>query len=239
MLKKLIKSALKKTGRVLHPYNEHEEKLKLVKDKWLKNYGIRTVIDVGANNGWYAQRIRQLLPYAMIYSFEPLQLPYEKLVSKFENDDRFKAYNIACDTMKGSKSFFENKKSVSSSFLPMADLHKKSFPGSAEVNEIRVETDTLNNIFQSTEIASKAMLKMDVQGYELNVLKGADILLSKIDLIYTEVSFRELYEGQPLINEITEFLMEKGFIISGIDHVDRSLIDGSSLQADVYFEKRG
>ena len=78
------------------------------------------------------------------------------------------------------------------------------------------------------------LLKLDVQGYELNVLKGAEKLMDKIDAVYTECSWLELYEGQALISEVAEYLEELGFKMEA-QYNTVSDQDGNPVQADILF----
>jgi hypothetical protein len=85
------------------------------------------------------------------------------------------------------------------------------------------------------EIVAPAMLKLDVQGYELEALRGCEDLLDRFAYVYVECSFVELYVGQALADEIIAWLMERGWYLKGIYNMtyDRK---GSSIQADFLFE---
>ena len=94
----------------------------------------------------------------------------------------------------------------------------------------------LNNtsIIEMNDIQQPAMLKIDVQGYELEVLYGCQSLFHKINYIYCECSFVELYKDQALTHEIIEFLNQNGFKLSGIYHVHYNKL-GIAIQADFLF----
>ncbi|MFX8747328.1 FkbM family methyltransferase, partial [Acinetobacter baumannii] len=66
------------------------------------------------------------------------------------------------------------------------------------------------------DLATPALLKIDVQGGELDVLKGAESLLSSFAAIYVECSYVSLYEGQALASDVIAFLAERGFLIAGV-----------------------
>jgi len=76
-LKSLIKILLKRRGLEIS---------RLKNNKWLSDYGINTILDIGANDGGFAKKIRQILPSTRIYSFEPLSLTFNNLVKEFEGD---------------------------------------------------------------------------------------------------------------------------------------------------------
>ena len=237
MIKSLIKKVLYKRGLVIKPYEEYEEQLEKVKDDWLINQDIKTIIDIGASYGGYAKKIRKLFPNAKITSFEPIPASYKSLTSFFETDPNFKAFNVALGDRTGTMEFFENDYVGSSSLLEMADLHKEAYPQTKNYSKINVDVDTLDNMIEPSDLDSMVLVKIDVQGYEENVLRGAEQLLPHVDIIFTEVSFNPLYKGQLLINGIIDLLKENGFAIAGVENVSQSLKDGTFLQADLYFTR--
>ena len=239
MIKSILKSFIKKIlitrGSVIKPYNEYEEKLEKVKYNWLLNQNINTVIDIGASDGGYAMKVRNLFPHAKIFSFEPIPESYKKLNDKFKSDENFKAFNIAVGNTTGKSEFYQNNYVGSSSFLEMSTLHIDAYPYTKDCSKIEVNVDKLDNIIKANELVPNVILKIDVQGYEKYVLEGAEDLLKNIKIIFTEVSFNSLYKSQWLFNEIIDFLKERGFIIGGIENISQSLQDGTFLQADVFF----
>lgn len=189
-----------------------------INQPWIKQAGVRTVIDIGAHNGEFSAAIRVLLPSAQVYAFEPLPDSYEKLRAKFEGDARCRAFHFAVGEQRGQVKFWRSRFSKSSSVLPMADVHKLEFPWSSELVPIY------------TRIAA-----LDVQGYEDRVIRGGIAILRNVDYILTEVSFRLLYEGQTSFDDLYELLKQLGFSYAG--NVDQllSAADGSVLQADALF----
>lgn len=86
------------------------------------------------------------------------------------------------------------------------------------------------------ELVSPVLLKLDVQGAELDVLRGAAKLLSKIDAIYCEVSFVELYAQQPTASEIISFLRDHNFLLRGVFNMSTTKQFGAT-QADLLFSR--
>ncbi|MGA7966535.1 MAG: FkbM family methyltransferase, partial [Gammaproteobacteria bacterium] len=84
------------------------------------------------------------------------------------------------------------------------------------------------------EIASPALLKLDVQGFELPTLQGCEDLLSRFAWVYVECSFIELYEGQALADEVITWLRERGFALSGVYNMSYGR-SGRAIQADFLF----
>jgi FkbM family methyltransferase len=242
MIRQLLKTKfikyLNKKGLTIVPFNTREAQLEKVRYSWLIKQNINSVIDVGASEGGFATKFRGLFPEAKIYSFEPIPRSFKKLIKKFELDKNFFAYNMALGNTTGELEFNRNEHIGASSFLEISKLHKDAHPYTQNYSKIKVGVNKLDNIFKPNNLTPNIILKLDVQGYEIEVLKGAEGLLKHIKFIYSEVCFNKLYEKQPLINEIVSFLKEKGFQISGIENISQSIKDGLFLNADAIFTSR-
>lgn len=205
------------------------------KYKWIKDMGIKTVIDIGANNGQSALKFNELFPEAMIYSFEPLIDCYLKLNKRLENVKNFKSFNFALGDEIGESTIFHSKFSPSSSLLKMTKLHEDAFPFTkGEVKE-KIRINTLDNVEEGLNLEDNILLKIDVQGFEEKVIKGAKKILNRINIIIIETSFKKLYENQPMFSNIYKLLYEKGFEYSGSLGELINPIDGSILQQDSIF----
>lgn len=239
MLKKIVKSFLRGRGLAIYPYNKYREELEPVQYNWIKKLDIDLVFDVGASNGGFARKIRSLLPAAQIHSFEPLEASYQALKSHFSEDPRFAAHQVAVGDEIGTVTFYENEYSGSSSLLKMTEVHKTAYPFTRNEKAITVPSSTLDDLFEPAQVENhNVLLKMDVQGAEGKVLAGAEAFLDHVDLIFTEVSFDELYEHTILFNDIFKILDEKGFDVYGFENVSQSVKDGTFLQADAFFIRR-
>src|SRR5215472_13260038 len=173
---------------------------------WVRQSGIRTVIDVGAHQGEFACAIRAVLPGARIYAFEPLEDCYKILRRRLGDNDYGKAFPAAVGRRNGQLTLWRSRYAKSSSILPMAELHKVSFPWTADTTPQSVEMKSLDACNGQLKLEPKALLKIDVQGYEAEVLHGAAHLLEKIDYVLLEISFQPLYEGQASFAEIHNLL---------------------------------
>ena len=124
----------------------------------------------------------------------------------------------------------------SSSLLPVGERQVSTFPGTDEVGTTRAEVRTLDSVFVDRELEQPALLKIDVQGFELSVLRGAEQTLSSFDQILVEASFAELYEGQALFPDVSHHLEEHGFrLVSG--SISTSDPSGRWLQGDFLYER--
>ena len=203
--------------------------------RWLQGRGIRTVVDVGGFVGSFAYAMRTILPEAQIYSFEPLDGNYEKLVRNLAPLGRFQAFHTALGERAGSIDFYQNEFSASSSALEMADLHRRAFPQTERQTKITVPVARLDDYLDRMTLEPPVLLKLDVQGYEAAVLRGAAQTLARVDVLTCELSFAELYAGQPLFDEMYALLAGQGFRFAGLLDSMASPLDGSILQADGLF----
>jgi FkbM family methyltransferase len=202
---------------------------------WYISNGFKTVIDVGAFIGAFAYGIHTILPEARIYSFEPLLENYQKLVNNLAPARHFRAFHTALGDQKGEMNFWKSDFMASSSALPMADLHKNAFPHSSHVTAMTVPVARLDDYLPSMELEPPVLLKIDVQGYEDKVLLGGSETLRKVNFVLSEVSYKPLYEGQVLFDQIYECLQKQGFEYAGNFDSLISPVDGTILQSDVLF----
>ena len=210
-----------------------------LKSPWFQDYGIRSVIDVGANEGQFARWARQALPEAQIYSFEPLADCHRTLCEQFVGDDRFEAFDFALGAARGEFEMNRNEYSPSSSLLVLDDAHRRAFPFAARVDKQRVLVETLDGVLAQRTLAAPILLKLDVQGYETQVLAGASRMIARTHLILLELSLEQMYQGEPLFDEVYRSLYEAGFALRGVLDTLRSPRDRRPLQIDALFERRG
>jgi FkbM family methyltransferase len=202
---------------------------------WLHSLNINTVIDIGANIGQFALTINTILPKAKIYSFEPLPECFEHLQACMSACKHFTGFNVALGDKPGDLTFEKNAFTPSSSFLKMADLHKTVYPHTKNTNQVNVKVDTLDNIIDNLEISSNMLIKLDVQGYEDRVIRGAENTIKRSKLLIIETSFEPLYEGQPLFGQLYNELIKYGFIYVGAIEQNYNPQTGKILQADSLF----
>ncbi len=209
----------------------------LVEHRWLQAYGFQSIIDIGANEGQFSDRMRILFPEAKIYAFEPLPGVCESLRKNFAGDSNFEAFNCGLGEQEGSIEFWENEYSPSSSFLRLSTAHKENFEHAVGEKRVEVSVRRLDQVLSGRILKGPLMVKIDVQGFEDKVIRGGEAVLSGAALIICELSFRELYKGQPLFASIYRQLTGLGFRFAG--HLDQiaSPETHEPLQADGIFIK--
>jgi FkbM family methyltransferase len=190
-----------------------------------------TVVDVGANVGQFTLLATMYLRPQNIIAFEPLTSPAETFRAAFADDDRITLHQCAIGRVESDSLMHVSKAIDSSSLLPITDLQTEAFPGTGEVATEMVKVRRLDSIISADDLAERSLLKIDVQGYELEVLKGCGPLLANFRWVIAESSFVELYEGQPLADELIAWLAENGLVLRGVTNT-------SGVQADFLFERK-
>jgi FkbM family methyltransferase len=179
----------------------------------LAGLDVATVVDIGANKGQFALMAMAAFPAAVIYSFEPLEEPARRLRRTLGT--KVTLFETAVGPTETNAVIHVSKRSDSSSLLPIG-RQREIFPGTELREKRRVPVAPLAKYLGPEQLRPPAMLKIDVQGYELEVLKACDPLLHLFRFIYLEASFTELYQGQPLAGEVILYLERRNFRISGI-----------------------
>lgn len=162
-----------------------------------------SVFDVGAFRGDFARACLAQWPWAGVESFEPLA------ERKGPGDPRWAWHRCALGAQAGLTTMTRCTFVPSSSVLPMAELHEAAFPYTKGGTEVEVGMARLDEFAEL--IREPALLKIDVQGYELEVLRGAGGALSRFHAVVLEVSHAELYHGAPSPAELADYLQEAGF----------------------------
>ena len=204
-----------------------------VEHKAALNRPLMSVIDIGANRGQFALAVRAISG-ARVISFEPLPQAAKLFKKVFINDSEVKLHEAAIGDKSGRKIIHLSARDDSSSLLEIGDAQCDLFPGTHEVGTLDVRVGALDEFLRGDEIVKPAMLKLDVQGFELQALEGCKSLISNFDYVYCECSFVELYKNQKLAREVVDYLSHLDFGLMGVYNpmYDR---DGNCIQADLMF----
>ncbi|MET3879065.1 FkbM family methyltransferase [Chitinophaga sp. OAE865] len=170
-----------------------------------------TIIDAGANQGQFAMAAAHFYPRACIHSFEPLPHVFALLQRNTRRLSNISTYNMALGNCNGTLEFHSNAYSHASSALNVSALQKNMLPKTATTHQIEVPVQRLDDLRHRLTFIPPVLLKMDVQGFEKEVLKGAIKSLRQIDYLLFETSFVQMYDGEPLFDEMHHFVKELGF----------------------------
>lgn len=207
----------------------------------LRNQPFGTVLDVGANRGQFARVALEAFPVATIHCFEPLPEPYAQLAAWTNRvpDGRVLTYHTALGEAVTELAMYEHVgHTASSSLLARTQLATEMFPQTQATMVRRVPVTTLDNWLRdhAERIADPVLLKIDVQGYEAQVLRGAKASLPGIDTCIIEVSTVPLYDGQAGFDELVRLLAIAGLAYVG-NLAQVHARDGRALFLDAVFRR--
>lgn len=196
----------------------HIISLQMLDVPWIKESDIKTVIDVGASNGQFAGAIREVLPEAMIYSFEPLADCVNRIRESMGSDAKLRVFNNAVGDREGTAQFHRNAYSPSSSLLEMTSVHKDSYPWTKNSEVIDVQVRTLDSFLPELSLVPNILLKIDVQGFEDRVLLGANEILNLTNIVIVEtgVGSSRLYDQEASFDDVYRLLSGRGFVFTGM-----------------------
>lgn len=203
----------------------------------LARQGIRaaTVIDVGANTGQFAVAAAKILGCERVISFEPQPSCIGCLSKISKALPQIEVRPFALGERVGEVTIKINSHSHSSSILPLSARHLKAFPDAVESGEVSVSMLTLDKAFENEALKEPILLKLDVQGYETFVLKGAIETLNRIKYVVMETSFVPLYDGEATFLQLLDSMNQRGFrFVRPIGFLEDPK-SNEILQADVLF----
>jgi FkbM family methyltransferase len=193
------------------------------------NFAPGQIFDVGAYSGEFAKLCRDIWPRAKMTCFEVLPHRVAALRGWCAQDGNA----VLVETLLGAESRlavpFHEMETASSVF----DEHT---PQPVPVRTYPMQT--IDELVKSRKTSVPNFLKLDVQGYELEVLKGAQSTLSKISVILAEVNLIDIHKGSPLMDELVLFLSYRGFVAYDICGMTRRPLDNALWQADFIFVRR-
>ena len=233
-MKDLIIKILRQNGITIkrYPNTDIANRMKLVRRK-----KIDTLLDIGANSGQYASEMRGYGYKGNIVSFEPLKDTFEELKATSIKDNNWLVNNYALGDENVTSLINVSGNSVSSSILNMLPSHLNGAPESKYVDKEKIQIKKLDSIFDSfCGVGNKVMMKIDVQGFEKNVLDGADESLNNIEIIQLEMSIVPLYENETTFVDMINYLDDKGFKLFSLENGFCDSHTGKLLQVDGIFE---
>lgn len=198
---------IRRLERGVHLDQALEEQLRLVGDN------AKAIFEVGAADGRDSVTYATRCPNATVYAYEPLQATFKKLALAASGHPRIVAIEAAVASRAGSAEFHVTAlPQASSLYAPIAT--GSTFDKYMEPRgSVQVPTVTLDGECSRLGVNQIDLLKMDAQGAELEILRGAETTLAarKVRVIYSEVNFMRLYDGACLYHEVASFLDGMGY----------------------------
>jgi FkbM family methyltransferase len=182
------------------------------------------VFDVGASNGQWTRECLSIFPDARYVLADPLEVNWPALARLTAADPRISTWQGALGPYEGSLDVYCHGDQSSA-------LASREFAGPKR----SVPMQTLDALFARERSPAPVLVKADVQGYELEVLRGGELCLQSAEFVLLEVSFRRLYDQCALAHEVIEYLGGRGFCIYDICTYLQRPLDRELVQSDFIF----
>jgi len=203
---------------------------------------VRLVFDVGANIGDVSLAAVRSFPNAHIYSFEPVSATYKMLCENVKNySERITPYNFGFLNVSKRLDIHITSSHGASSILDQSLDHRSVHPHIRETGTESIEVYTLDSFMSDKAIDRIDILKIDVEGTELEVIEGGrETFRNKVDNLFIELSFLRRNRESPYWVEICKLLYDLGFMLINVYDVARYVEDGKQYvaQMDAFFAKR-
>ncbi len=193
----------------------------------------QVIYDIGANVGTWSCLAKSLFPAARIEAFEPLAQHFPRFrewTAAWPGAVRLHA--CALGPVERTATMHVMSFSDASSLLALSAAGATEF-AVHQASEQSVPVVPLDVLVAREQLAPPDLLKLDVQGYELEVLRGAETCLRSARAVLCEVSFREYYAGQPLFADVLSFLRERGFSLHALG--ENTALGAPLVQAEALF----
>lgn len=191
------------------------------------------IYDIGANIGTWTCLAKSIFPSAQVEAFEPLATHFSgfrQWTAPWPNDVRLHA--CALGVNEGTADMQVMSFSDASSLLPLAAAGREEF--NIQFSSVQpVPVMPLDVLVARAKLAPPDLIKLDVQGSELDVLRGGERCLTHARAVLCEVSFRPYYEGQPLFADVVAFMRERGFDLCALG--ESTALGAPLVQADALF----
>lgn len=194
------------------------------------------VYDIGAADGTYAAALAEVATVSEVIAFEPLSDSYAELERRARENPRIRCFRLALGDGTGQVELRRSAWRDTSSVLPVGETIRSEFPLAAEIQGTEtVDLARLDDVVAEHALPRPDVVKIDVQGVEDRVIRGGAQTLRGAGLCVIEVSFRPLYEGSGLFDDVYAAMRELGFALAAFD---TPLLDSNArlLQANAFFE---
>lgn len=190
-------------------------------------YNPAVVYDIGAYEGYWTKDFLDVFPSAAIYMFEAQEKKeiYLKNITALNPNAHYAIALLGASD--GEEICFEE-----------AETGSQVMRDKVAANEMNRITSSLDTIIQTNKWPLPDFLKLDVQGFELEVLKGGGKVLQAAEFCLLEVTLLDLGGGGPLIVEVINYMQQQGFQSYDISQFMRRPFDKALMQIDLLFVKR-
>lgn len=194
--------------------NIHQKRI----SNYLQNKSIKTVIDIGAHKGEFAQNALKIKSVEKVISFEPQKKIYEILNQKFLNNNKVNINNFALSNKVEKKLMKINKMTATSTLnqeINNDSLYFKFkslllYQKNSIISEEEINTTTFDIFFNNRSFDQNSLLKIDTEGYEYQVLQGSSAKITEVKYVLIENQYSKMYKNVNF-QDCHNFLLEKNF----------------------------
>jgi FkbM family methyltransferase len=190
---------------------------------------LRQIVDVGAAKGLWTRECLEVFPETNYFLVEPLQENGNVLNGLQRVQPNVKVWLGALGAESGEGDFYVHE--------DQSSFFKSEYSESAASSTRTVVLRRLDSFLEDGTILPPNLIKADVQGFEIEVLKGAGKCLESTEMLLVEVSYRQIYEKAPLAHEVISYVCSNGFRIFDICTYAMRAFDGELAQSDILFAK--
>lgn len=196
------------------------------------------LFDIGANEGQTIEMFRRIFSQPRIYAFEPSHNVFQTLEDKYSNDSLISLHKFALGETNTAQEFINYERSVWNSFLSLDENIDSRLRDNRVVSKETVEIKTLDWFIKENNLREIDLLKIDTQGYDLRVLKGATDSFKQglISNVFVEINFVKLYQNQSDAIEIIEFLSVNN--LSLVDYYEKKRLNQTLAWCTALFTKK-
>jgi FkbM family methyltransferase len=198
---------------------------------------IRTVIDIGANDGAYAEYLNDFFKPSVVHAFEPLAASRVQLDELSTRMPHLTVHPIALAEEPGEATFFRNEYGPASSLLRVSDHSRRIFPETRHETMAKVAVARLDDVLPVETLERDIMIKIDVQGAEDRVIRGGTTVFSAASIVLIEMSFVPFYDEQPLFEEVHCLLEACGLRLAGFKNQINDPGNGRPLFAHCLYRR--
>lgn len=199
--------------------------------------GVTHFLDAGAHHGEYAESCLSVIPGLQGLCFEPTPETFSRLESRFRGRHAVRCLQVALGAKEGTATLMRSPIDQANSLLPMDTAHVEAWEGSASQPSVQVKVRPLDDLLVENGVKGCFLLKVDVQGYEKELLLGAENTLKQTRLLQLEMSFVNLYDKGATFEDVWSHVHSKGFRLLRMGEFINSPKDGLPLQGDLLFIK--
>ncbi|WP_395154252.1 FkbM family methyltransferase [Ilumatobacter sp.] len=204
----------------------------------LNAHGVDLLVDVGANRGQYVRAVRSAGYSGRVISFEPAADPYDGLVSACAADETWSCRRFAIGAAPGFADLQVSTNDYFNSILPTSQVTISNDARAEAIGTERVEVRTLDELLHA-EQGERLAIKADVQGFESEVIAGANNTLKRSTVVELELSPAEIYAGQQLMIPMLQTMQDNGFVLALVENALMEESTGGALQFNGIFVRRG